>query len=387
VRSWVPMDTTRYGDSNLWILFTVCGYLKFTNDLALLDEVVPYLDGGQGTVMEHLERAVSCSDNDRGPNGLVRIRFADWNDALNPKDPQAESVFCTMAFGRGLKEMEALMRHLARGEQADKYARMHADLKETVNRVAWDEAGGFYVRAFADGKVIGGTQADVFSIFLNPQTWGILGDMVPPERLAAVLKTIDEKLDTDFGSAVNLPGYEQWNERLGRITAQLPGTGENSGAYCHVTGFKMAADVYIGRGDRALASLKKIMPGSDLNPVERSGGTPFALTSSYYLSPSPAGRAGRPWLTGTQCWFMHTVVEGLLGVRRTYGGFRMAPALPSAWPAAEVDLTRGKDIYRVRIRRDKAAKGVSVTLNGKPLSDNFVPFQKDGTHEVVVTVP
>ena len=43
---------------------------------------------------------------DKGRNGLVRIYFADWNDALNiTTDPEAESVMLSHQFCLALKEL------------------------------------------------------------------------------------------------------------------------------------------------------------------------------------------------------------------------------------------------------------------------------------------
>jgi len=387
LRSWVPLDTTDYGDGPFWPVLTVCGYLKFTDDLALLETQVPYFDQGIGTVREHLERAIRSLDTRRGPRGLPLLRFAEWNDAFHLSDPQAESVFCAMGFGFALKEMAALMRHIGEAAEAEKYQRMHAELKRLVNEVAWDEEGGYYVTAFAFGEVFGGTKSAGSKIFVNTQSWSILGDIVTPERLPRVLKAFDELIEMEFGCPVNIPPYNHWDPRLGRISAQLPWTYENGGVYCHATAFKTAADTLVGRGDAALRCLHKIMPDAPGNPAEHSGATPYALTSSYNAHPLSWGKAGRPWLTGTQSWFMRTVVEGLLGVRRAYGGFEIAPAFPSNWQEATLNLKRRDDVYQFRIhRRRSGGSGLRVALNGKPLAGNFLPFQPPGTHEVVVEI-
>jgi len=386
VRSWVPLDTTYYGDGPIWIVLTTCGYLKFSDDMDLLDEPVPYFDGGEGPVREHLERAVQRLDEDRGPHGLCLIRYADWNDALNLKDPQAESVFITMALGMLFDEMAALTRYLGHADEAARFHRKHAELKALVNRVAWDEEGGYYVRAFYDGKTLGSTTCEHSRIFVNPQSWAILGAMVPEERLPRVLRALDEIIEMDLGCPVNIPGIARWNERLGRISAQLPGTGENGSVYCHATAFKTAADVLLGRGDAALRCLHKILPDSEQNPAVRSGATPFALTSCYNTHPACYGKAGRPWLTGTQAWMMRAVVEGLLGVRRACGGFEIAPAFPSSWREARVALRRAGATYHFVLRR-AGCSTLTVTLDGRRLERPFLPFQDGGDHEILVAVP
>lgn len=386
IRSWIPYDETWYSDTTTWLVMTACGYVKFTDDLAFLNERAPYFDGGEGTVLEHLERAVAQLDGDRGPHGLPRFHYADWNDALNPADPDSESVFVAMQLGCMFNDMAGLMRRLGRPADADRYAQKHAALKRTVNEAAWDEEGGYYVRGFADGKVIGGSRSEGSTIFVNPQSWAIMADLVPAERLPRLLAVVDEKLEWDLGCPVNTPLYSKQDPRLGRITFQIPGSDEN-GVYCHATAFKTAADVWVGRGDAALRCLKKVTPDYEGNPVAQSGALPFALTSAYSVNPATPGRASRSWLTGSACWYMRSVVEGLLGVRRAYGGFVLRPAFPSTWPEAEITLQRGSETYRIRIERSAGVAEQQITVNGAPLKGDFLPFQPAGIHEVIIRLP
>ncbi len=387
LRSWMPHDANVYGDGPLWLFLTVPGYLKFSDDLNFLGEILPFFDQGEGTVREHLERGLQWLETNRGPNGLSLIRYADWNDALSLTDPKAESVFCTMGYGFALREMAALLHYLGEDGKAEDYEKRHAELKALVNEVAWDEASGYYVRAFAGNEVFGASSSEQSKLFINPQSWAILGDMVPAERLPRLLETIDTKIEMELGCPVNIPAYDRWNQSLGRISAQLPGTGENGGIYCHATAFKIAADTLLSRGDEALRTLHSIMPDSEVNPAERSGATPYALTSSYSINGACWGRAGRSWLTGTQAWMMQAVVEGLIGVRRAYGGFHIAPALPTGWNDAQMTLKRYDQEYHFHIRRDsKKHDAPIVTINGQQIEGDLVPFQPAGTHEVVVLV-
>lgn len=385
VRSWVPMDTVYYCDGPLWIVLTTCGYLKASNNMAFLQVEVPYFDGGSGTVLEHLQRCINRIDEDRGPNKLPLARFADWNDALNLDDSQAESVFMAMGFGFMLKEMAELMYYIGDMSQYATYIQKHKKLKQIINEVAWDEAGQYYVRAFSKGKIVGGINSEGSTIFVNPQTWSILGDIVTEERLPYVLKAVDEKIENDLGCPVNLPAYEQYSKEFGRISAQLPGTWENASSYCHVTSFKTSADVKVGRGDIALSSLKKIMPDSTGNPIAVSHVIPFALTSSYSTNQEIWGLAGRPWLTGTQAWVMKTVVEGLLGVQRAYGGFLINPSFPTIWPEASCIITRGNAKYQIEITRTGGSmESVQVTMNDQAIEDRFIPFQENGLFYIKV---
>ncbi len=380
VRSWVPMDTTYYCDGPLWLLLSVCKYLKVSGDMTFLQEEVAYFDGGSGTVREHLERGVARVDTDRGPHGLPLIRFADWNDALNIDHPEAESVFMAMGLALMLNEMAELMQALGEESAAQEYRCKHAGLKERVNESCWSDEGGYYIRAFAGDEVIGGPDSDGSTLFVNPQTWSIISGVVTEERLPAVLRVIDERVETSVGCPVNVPAFDHYIPRFGRVTAQIPGTWENGSSYCHVTAFKAYADTLIGRENQAYASINSIMPGSDENPLAASGALPYTLTSSYSTNPEIYGRAGRPWLTGTQAWVYTAVVEGLLGIQPAYGGLRIAPALPTGWEEASLRLRIRSTEYRFVFRRadrhraSEERQQAKIMVNGKPFEEDLLPF-------------
>lgn len=61
-----------------------------------------------------MKAAVNRLLQDKGKHGLVRIYFADWNDALNvTTDEYAESVMLSHQFCLALKELEALLKKKA----------------------------------------------------------------------------------------------------------------------------------------------------------------------------------------------------------------------------------------------------------------------------------
>lgn len=170
IRSRKPIDTTYYSDGPLWIIMATCGYSKYIGDMAFLEEPIPYYDGGSGTVHEHLTRGLLRILEDRGPHGLPLARYADWNDALNLTDSQAESVFMAMALGYMLLEMAELDVHMGNVTKASEYQTLHAQLKTLINNAAWDEDAGYYIRGFSHGKRIGAPESSGSVIYANPQS-------------------------------------------------------------------------------------------------------------------------------------------------------------------------------------------------------------------------
>ncbi|RLB04775.1 MAG: hypothetical protein DRG83_04095, partial [Deltaproteobacteria bacterium] len=55
-----------HNDSPIWVPATLAAYVKETGDTAILEEKVPFLDGGQGTIYEHVLRAVRYLFDHRG---------------------------------------------------------------------------------------------------------------------------------------------------------------------------------------------------------------------------------------------------------------------------------------------------------------------------------
>ena len=284
-------------------------------------------------------------------------------------------------FCLALKEYERMMRYLDRPEEAAFALEAGRSLKHAINQAAWD--GAWYMRALARTRNIGSRRSSGSKIYLNAQTWAILGDVADAKRLPLVLKAIDS-LERDFGFPLNDPPYAQYDPMVGRMSGMLPGLFENGGVYCHASAFKILADCKTGRGDEALRTIKKIMPDSEENPSSRSGAEPYVFTNCYATHPKYYGRSYQSWTTGTSAWCMMGLYEGMLGVQRDYPGLRLRPCLPSDWNRAEVTRHfRGAD-YHIVIRRG-AEK--AITVDEIPAADDLLPDFRDGkTHEIVITV-
>ena len=80
-------------DDALWLFPTVYKYVSESGDMAFIDEVIPFANKDEGTVYEHLKRAVDFSMNHLGPHGLPAGLYADWNDCLRlGKDGESSFV-------------------------------------------------------------------------------------------------------------------------------------------------------------------------------------------------------------------------------------------------------------------------------------------------------
>ena len=127
-------------------------------------------------------QAIEFTLEHRGPHGLPRIGFSDWDDTHNIDrgSGKAESVFVAMQFCRTMLDLAELCEHLGRPE-AERFRSLHAEMAEVVNTCAWD--GDWYARSFDDeGKPIGIASEEFQKISLNPQSWSVIGEVAPTER-------------------------------------------------------------------------------------------------------------------------------------------------------------------------------------------------------------
>jgi cellobiose phosphorylase len=358
----------QYADSSLWLIDAVTEYVKETGDFAFLRQGVPYLDRRvQEPVLRHLERSMDALWSDRGAHGLCRIHQGDWNDSLTHvgREGRGESVMLTQSYAKGCRQMEELLLYLRRPGSARVYRQRHGVIRRALNRHAWD--GAWYVRGFDDrGKAIGSRTCREGRIFLNSQSWGLLSDTVPPERLNTVLRSIRRRLWTPYGYAMLAPTFTRRTGNIGRLSCLEPGCSENGSVYTHANAFLATALLHAGRPDMALEILQRIMPYNPENPSDAV--IPFQLSNGYGgpAHRNDPGRAQFGWSTGSGAWLHQAVVEFLLGARRGYDGLRLRPCLPSSWPAAALTRVYRDCRYEIEYVRTGAGQRVRhLLVNGR----------------------
>ncbi|MBP5421575.1 MAG: glycosyl transferase, partial [Paludibacteraceae bacterium] len=91
---------------------------------------------------------------------------------------------------------------------------------------------------------------------------------------------------------------------------------------------------------------------------------------------------------GTASWAYFTAAQYILGIRPDYDGLMIDPCIPGWKGFTATCRFRGKTVNITVKNPKKVEKGVvSVTLNGKAIEGNVVPFGKmKNVNEVVVTM-
>ncbi len=388
VEGYEPV-TTVHSDDHLWTVLTVWALVAEAGDSSFLQEKVSYYNGGEGSVYEHLQKALAFSAANLGERGFPLMLRSDWNDALFRvcKEGKGESIWTAMQLGLVLKKMEELAGYEQDGETVRWCREFYERQKELVNTKGWD--GRWFRRAIMDnGEYVGCKESEEARIWLNAQTWAVLSGMGEPEKTEQAMEAVHEILNTPLGikkihpPIVNFPSPEE------PLTNYNPGTGENGSVFCHANTWAVIAECMLGHGDRAYEYYHQLIPAVAMEKagIWRYKAEPYVYASNIFGPDSLRfGLANVSWLTGTAAWMYIAVSQYILGVRASYEGLIVQPCLPGEWKQAYVTRRFREAVYRIHIAKGKEA---SLAVDGKKLSGNVIPYHEFGAgiHEVAAVV-
>ena len=398
IRMFEPNFKYPYNDGGAWITGAILSYLNESGDLSVLDEVLPYLKGDsyehaslsdaysdepyvagerKDSVLGHACAAIDYLLGCRGEHDLVLWRGGDWNDSMNSVglENKGESVWLSIATVKAIGELQEILA-LAGGK--DELIAQYESKKEALKRAVKTHGfnGKQYIYGINDqGDRIGDTDR----IFLNPQTWAVLGNLDEKENLEAVMDEVEARLQCDFGYLQCYPSFEKGDPNIGRVSYFQKGLVENGAVYNHGVAFKIAADCMLGRGDNAYRSLKMISCDNPKNPD--SGVEPYAVSNMYIGPENPylAGFAPMSWVTGTAGWLYRCISEFLCGVKPTVKGLKLEPCLPRGWSGTRVVRKFRGETYEITFEE---AETQSVVCDGKEV--DVLPLCGAGATHVVV---
>lgn len=385
-----PPSAKQCSDEPVWILQAVPWHIQQTGDFSFLQRQIPFLDDpAPATVWEHVLRAMRWLVNDTRVHGLCDLRSGDWNDGLSPRGDHGgrESVMVTQQLCFGLLEVAALADRIGETAVAVECRAHHAEFARRINEHAWD--GEWYRRILCDdGSCVGSAQNEEGRIFINSQSWAVLGRAAPPDRAVRCMDSLEKHLGLDIGYRVVAPPFTKFDPKVGGSTTVFPGMIENGGCYNHAAGFKGVADCLLGRAEEAWKTFRKVAPDNPDNPVARSHAEPFAFSNLFIADRYRYGRSLYAWNTGTGAWFAILLVEYILGVRRSYDGLLIDPCLTVEIPQARVVRKFRGATFDIRIDNTAGRRtGVrSLVCDGVTVRGNILPDFHEGCHTVEVVV-
>lgn len=357
-------------DDALWLFPTVYKYIAETGDTAFMDEVIPYATHGEGTVLDHLKRAIDFSMNHLGAHGMPAGLHADWNDCLR-LGAAGESSFVAMQLYLALRLLDELMPNKPENDEYRVYLRQKAEeQKALINQHFWEDDR--FRRGYSEqGSIIGSKNDPEASMWLNPQSWAVISGLATPEQAEKAMQTAFEQLNTPFGVEIMAPCYKQHAFDGANMLLFNPTTKENGGIFCQIQGWAILAEALLGHGDRAFQYFTESCPAAYNDRAELREAEPYVHTQFIegHETPQP-GRAHVHWLTGTASTVMVGCVEGILGLRPTPEGLVISPAIPASWDGFTMDKTfRGKRLHIVVDNTAHHESGVKrVLVNGTEVS-------------------
>ena len=350
-------------DDALWLFPTVYKYIAETGNTAFLDEVIPFANKGEGSVYDHLKRAIQFSFDHLGPHGMPAGLYADWNDCLR-LGAEGESSFVALQFYYAM----TILKKFAVYKQDSEYIRYleekQEEIGQKIQKLCWDNDR--FIRGYTEmGERIGAATDPEANMWLNPQSWAVISGLASEEQADAALENVYQRLNTAYGAILMDPPYHAhaFDGALAVIYNQ--GTKENAGIFSQSQGWLILAEYFTENAPAAQNDRAEIR---HLEPYCYGQFTEGPASSHF-------GRSHVHWLTGTASTVMVGCVEGILGLRPDLSGIRIAPAVPECWDSFEMDKDfRGKHLH-IRVENpDRRESGCrSMTLNGKALPDNYIP--------------
>lgn len=412
-------------DDPLWLIFTVAEYIKESGDDKILDEIVPYIDGKQGTLLEHLKIAVDkvwrCSED-----GLPYMLMADWNDDLSGVFTHRSTMAAQQLF-KAFNDMAELLEYKNLDtDLVTLYKKNAGIVQKSVEEKCIDDKG-HYIRALAPEdynkvldsldmgmsevdlkeiradfagsdipvKDLGNSKTDGFTFF-EPISWSGYSGLADKARFDKCMASCEKDLYDKYGVSI-CQGDKVMSKGLLPEDGQAwkrnaPGKKENGGQFRHLESWYIASLCRFGYGKKAHDLLIATLP------CVASKDDPYNYAAERFVYPEycsgPAsndhGKAGHTWLTGTAPTRLNVITEWVYGVRRMYSGLLIDPCVTPEWKSfSAVRTFRGT---KFDISYDNSAgveKGVkSLTVNEKTMDGNVIPlsFCSGGTVSVKVVM-
>jgi cyclic beta-1,2-glucan synthetase len=413
---WLPHSgqgvRTRISDDRAWLAYAVAHYVRATADAAVLDEVIPFLEGqllreaehdsfflptvsdDVGTLFEHCARGLDASLN-VGSHGLPLIGTGDWNDGMNRVGERGlgESVWLGWLLHAALSAFAPLAD--ARGDNAHAAAwQTHAkSLQAALEREAWD--GEWYRRAwFDDGSPLGSATEQECRIDSISQSWAAMSGVADPARAHRAMAAVEHQLVRPLDGVALLftPPFDKTAHDPGYIKGYPPGIRENGGQYTHAALWSVMAFAALGEGEKEATLFSLLNPinhARTRSDVHRYKVEPYVVAADVYSASPHVGRGGWTWYTGSAGWMQRAGVESILGLRMENDVVYLNPCIPRTWPRFEMTVRFLSAHYEILVENpDGVCRGVvAAAVDGASVAARPFAFkmQDDGaTHHVLV---
>ncbi len=376
----------------------------------------------EGSVLEHILLQNLTAFYEVGEHNHMRLRGADWNDALDMAPERGESVAFTAAYAGNLDDLANLLDHLeeAKGlkevfllkemiplictdvkiyddiaaktallseycanvkhtvsgkketvkvaELVDVLRKMAQWLKEHIRKTEWLEEGWFNSYYDNNGRRVEGKQADgSVRMMLTGQVFTVMSGTATKEQAKAIADSADRYLyfPERGGYALNTDFHELKTD-MGRMFGFAYGHKENGAVFSHMTtmfGNALYKRGLAKEGYKALDTLYR-------QAVDLQTSCIYPGIPEYF---NDKGRGMYHYLTGAASWYLLTVLTEMFGIKGSFGELVLNPKLMKKQfddngKAGATSLFGGKMLQVVYHNADSAEAGQykieSCTVDG-----------------------
>lgn len=397
-------------DHGVWPFMTTKLYIDQTGDIEILKQTATYFkdeqkergtnldkewntdygvkqktEAGQvyeGTILEHLLLQHLCSFYEVGAHNHIRLRGADWNDALDMASENGESVAFTCAYAGNLndladlldvleskygwkqvellKEIEVLLRdeeatyddidakhallseylvscgHNVSGEKvmvdvaslAANLRHKAAWMQEHIRKTEWiqgegeNQEEGWFNSYYDNHKnAVEGYFADGVRMMLTGQVFSIMSKTALDDQVAKICKSAEHYLyRREVGGYRLNTNFHEEKFDLGRMFGFAYGEKENGAVFSHMT--VMYANALYQRGF--------VEEGHKALSTLAENACNFETSKIYPGIPEYFDASGRGlyhYLTGAASWYMLTYITEVFGVKGKLGDLSVSPKL------------------------------------------------------------
>lgn len=401
---------TRCSDDYLWLPFVTSQYILITNDHAILDEMVPFLEGrhlnaeedsyydlpaqSQTTekLYEHCVKAIKYGFR-YGEHGLPLMGTGDWNDGMDRvgKEGKGESVWLAFFLYDILNRFIPIAEMRNDAPFAEECRKEAENLKANIAKNGWD--GEWFRRAyFDDGSPLGSSQNEECRIDSLPQSWSVISKAAETELAQKAMESAykylvhkDDKfislLDPPFDKSALDPGY---------IKGYVPGVRENGGQYTHAAIWMTIAFAQLGNRERTWELLNILNPlnhSSDASKIATYKVEPYVIAADVYSLSPFTGHGGWTWYSGSASWMYRLITEFFLGIKQRGVKLTFEPCVPAEWQTFKVHYRFQETIYHIVFEQKNEEGKMQITLDGKEQPDNAITLLDDSIdHTVNVTL-
>lgn len=378
-------------EAPLWLVYSLCEYLKETYDTSLLEEEVKFQDAAKKSMFIHCKYAINRVFTSIGKKGLPPVCFGDHMEKLDGtlNSGKGESVWLAQFLAYIIDEFMAVCRLKNDKEALSDYENRLKKLKDKIRKLAFND--GQFLKALSHtGKGIGTSKGRGAGLFLDTQVWAVIAGTCEASEVALAMDKVNKQLYKEHGPVVICPSFSEFDEEIGTLSRIPKGVMENAGVSLETACWAIWAEVKLGNAQRAWAIYAK------LDPVDRSHKSdvyrlePF-VSCKYVDGPeSPAaGRARYSWYNRSGYWMFKVMAEEILGIKPTYEGLLISPCIPSRWKLFKVRRTFRNAYYTIEVVNPRyVSQGIAeVAVDGKKVKSNLIPsFGDDKRHHVKVVM-